>query len=355
MERLVLPMTKPNVAFFPGHAHLFSVLLSDERTIPWIYNHYILLRGWAHRNIALPGSPVDCSIDFYDPFHWQACPWIYYQRISRELIRDGWRSIDDFVCDCLRNRCYVYLSCDMYYISASKHFHMRHFIHEPFVFGIDGETVYAADFFRGSYEYRTFPISEFCRGYETVAESEQKDTRDGVHLIALSTSRRCGLQPIRYDFNMRLMRHFVRDYLESANTTQVYHSMTQILDYRKVVPDEVYYGLGIYELLESQVRAWMDAKERLDHKPFVAILGHKVLMCDRIDFLEDTGRLRDAGRCKAGYLAVCREARLLLNMVLRHRIDAQEGRSDRIISKLRWIAYLDELASTCLYELLADS
>ena len=335
-------MTKPKVGFFPNHAHLFSVLLNEPATAPWIYNHYILLRGWSHHNEAKYGTPWDCSVDFYDPFHWSACPWIYYQRISRELVGDGWPSIIEFLRDCLRNGYYVYLSCDMYYIPVSRSYNKRHVVHEPFIFGIDDMTqiVYMADFFRDRYEYSECRISEFRSGYDAVIFSEQKDTRDGVHLISYSSSRRSGLQDVHYEFNSPLMRAFVEDYLNSANSTQSYFSMTQVLDFQKIIDCEVHYGLGIYSLLRAQLDLWNEHGQKIDHKPFTAIRGHKVLMCDRIDFLDRTGRIEHAGSVKDTFRSLCEQSEILLRSVLRYR----RSRDSRILHRIA--LRLDEFART---------
>lgn len=114
MERItspdckILTMTPPFITSYPNHANILSVISHDDETIPWLLNSYIQLEAPKMLTNGL-------RMDYYTSVLWKTCPWVYYQRMSRELILRKWDSIVDFIVDCIDLGYYVYFLIDTYY------------------------------------------------------------------------------------------------------------------------------------------------------------------------------------------------------------------------------------------------
>ncbi len=115
----ILPMNYPVITSYPTHANILSCVTQYEDSMQWFYDYYIQLFG---------GRDVSqgCYMDFFAPIPWKSCPWINYQRISRDLIAKKWDSITEFFIECINSGYYLFLYLDQFHIPDSGHHQKYH-------------------------------------------------------------------------------------------------------------------------------------------------------------------------------------------------------------------------------------
>ena len=81
-----LPMFySPPTTTYHFCSDLLAVLCNYEEAFPWIFNNFVQLKYFVGQRYQ--------ALEFYTPALWNICPWIYHQRISKDLAAKGWDSI----------------------------------------------------------------------------------------------------------------------------------------------------------------------------------------------------------------------------------------------------------------------
>ena len=147
----VLPVKYPPITSFPYLANMLSILwVNQERTLPWISDHFIQIYGSTNLGFDF----YDNSSAFYIPAE-SYCPFIHIQQIDRKVINHGLHIFSDYVEFLIDNDWYSCLCLDRYYLSCSAQYKKDHFLHSTFIYGYDKEkeVVLIADFFNNGEIY----------------------------------------------------------------------------------------------------------------------------------------------------------------------------------------------------------
>jgi amino acid adenylation domain-containing protein len=322
----VLPMCyPPPVMAYPAHGNLLSVILDHEEAFSWFYNYYIQLEA--------PPEGEGIRLDFYTTLLYKTCPFIYYQRISRELIAKKWDKISDYIIDCLNLGYYVYFLIDRFYIPEYAEYQKEHKIHDIFVFGYDlsEKSFNVADCFSGGlYRYATATFTQIENGYKNIHLTGRPDWFDGVELISYRDK-------FHYTFDINLMIGFMKDYLSSTSTSQRYKIPSEKYCAEGLERKNFVYGLAVYQLLQEFMKKFRKDLN-YDIRPFYVLWNHKTVMLDRIKYLAENNYLKKDGFLTEGYTKIAEETLNIRNLVLETMVTENPKYVDFIIEKLGEIA-----------------
>lgn len=307
----ILPMNYPVITSYPTHANILSCLQQYEDSMQWFYNYYIQL---------FAGGVINKGyyMDFCAPIPWRSCPWIYSQRIAKDMVEKKWASITEFIIDCIDSDFYVFLYLDQFYISEALPYQKQRYVHDTFIFGYDKQNrlFSVADFYKYSkYCYTNIPFSEIEEAYINLDLTDIADNIQGIILI----------KPVRYDnyaFDVRVVAGLLKDYLLSQNTFGSYTG-----GYRKDIGqknDFWFYGMDTYKLLKEHLQLFLNHQAPLDIRPFHILLDHKTLMLMRIKYLIDNNYLNNASNIYEDYKLVEKQAISLRSMAIKAYLSKEE-------------------------------
>lgn len=294
MAKVVLPIADPESPYYPQDAALFSILLtSPERSMPWIHNNYKQI--FCHKEMY-----AQYTADFNKVDIWNNCPWIVRHNVPHALIRAHWRRFSDFITDSLDQGLYVFCRYDRFYLSALKD--PRHFPHDMFIYGYDGDILYFRDFLF-HYERLSCTREELDAGH--LEGWESGDYLQGVDLL----EHREAMFAFEMDKYARDLGNYARG--ESGITSaDLYPGLPQ---YRT----EYVYGVEVYRALAQYIRDTVAAgTPSVIRTAFHLTYYHKRLLEDSVVYLAEQGRLKNAeehrARCHAWTLEMDKLRTILL-------------------------------------------
>ncbi|UJF35523.1 hypothetical protein [Paenibacillus hexagrammi] len=205
MRNKVLPLSKPIVDAYPYHANLQSVILNIPESMPWILNNYVQLHTMKLFD--------NLRLDYYNYTLWKTCPWIYYQRIGRDIVLLKWDSIVNFLIEMIESGFYSFFMVD---VSQIPSYDIKG-EHDIFIFGfdLDRKVFYAADNFQfGKYQYKEISFEQIEKGYNRIIETGKKDYLSGIEIINLRQDNKYLIQK-DYTFQVDFLVEQLVDYLNS--------------------------------------------------------------------------------------------------------------------------------------------
>jgi hypothetical protein len=307
----ILPMNYPVITSYPTHANILSCVQQYEDSMQWFYNYYIQLFAGGELTRGF-------YVDFCAPVPWRSCPWIYSQRIAKEMVEKKWDTITEFIIDCIDSNYYVFLYLDQFYISEALPYQKQKYVHDTFIFGYDKQNKLfsVADFYKYSkYYYTNIAFSQIEDAYKNLDLSGIVDNMQGIILI----------KPVRYEnyaFNVHIVTGLINDYLQSKNTFGNYTG-----GYRKDIGqknDFWLYGMDVYKLLQEHLQLFLDRKAPLDIRPFHVLLDHKTLMHHRIKYLLENNYLTNAASIYDDYHLVEKHAISLRSLAIKAYLTQEE-------------------------------
>jgi hypothetical protein len=312
-SKKILPMKFPPITSYPYQANLLSVILNDDKAIPWYFNNFIQLEGPKFNDNGM-------RIDFYTSLLWKTCPWIYYQRISRELVSVGWTNIIEFVKNAIDLGFYAYFNVNTYFISAYSSYKKYHGMHDIFVYGYDNNRLYVADNFKnGKYSYETIIYNELEEGYYNInltcggSLKGETDWLNGIELISFR-------HKYGYSFNVELVKDDLVDYLFSRNSRKKYWVKSDLYWKEKCI-----YGIEVYNVIKNYVSEVIQGKLDYDLRPFHVLYEHKHVMLSRINYMVDNGYLDNSVYIYDNYGEIVNKCKVIESLWLKAQITGNKN------------------------------
>lgn len=327
MERKkVLPMKYPPITSYPAHANLLSVILNYEEPLPWFFSHFIQLAYFKALYVN------DTRIEFFKPAVWHACPFVKYEKSSRDLVEKKWSSFSDFLINCVDLGQYIFCLIDTFFISSYQSSYQRvHHIHDIFIFGydIDSQTFDIADFFTdGKYSYSRASFAEIEQGYQSLHFANITEHQKGIDLINYQ------LLSKEYIFNKSIPAKFIEDYLFSYDTGQRYKTMYPNNNYNKYIV----YGMNVYNTLIEYLHSGIDHEiDIIDIRLFQTIYDHKNLMLLRIKYFAEHNYIKSGELLYTLYLQIKKESLYIRNMMIKYNFTKEIKLLYQVISRLHYI------------------
>lgn len=330
----ILPMNYPKITCYNQHANLLSILsAAGNDYLPWLYNYYIQLQF--ANNIKHP--EIGARLDFENLFEYESCPFLYYQKINREMITLKWDNFIDFIADCINQGYYIYFTVDSYSIQIYQHYQIRHFIHPLLVYGYDykNQILYAADnCHEGAYSFETIPFDQLIKGYTEAVKYNEEYYLDAVYLYKYSKRDRFYNWHHDYTFDVNLVKSTIEDYLSGKGLVE--HGMVPLEQWKR---ETLVYGIDCYEYIISYLNHINDFD--YDHRTFFVLHEHKKIMVERIRYMQENQYLKSDNDILDDYMQIEKEALLMHKYWLKYGISHKEETLKAIIAKLEELKQLE--------------
>ncbi len=304
----ILPMKYPFITSYPYKANLLSVLLNYKDTIPWLLSQYIQLE--------FPQSYNFPRLDMFSLNNWKTCPWIYYQRIGRNIINSKWDSFTDFIIECISREIYVYvfLNMDAFgYVSK----------HDKFIYGYNTEeqVFFVADFYLHtgfSYAYDKISFSEMEKAYQSTLDED--DWLSGIELINYRTIKNDFFRKsrINYEFDIKTIKMSLEEYLNSINSSIVIRNSNE--QFKK----NFVFGMDIYKQLEKYMNE-ASKNKHIDIRPFHVLYDHKKYMLYLVYYLYNNHYISNVEKIYSSYYKMTQDALKLRNLIIKYDIKPSEN------------------------------
>ena len=316
-------MKYPPITCYPYQANLLSVILNTKKAIPWYFNNFIQLEGPKKNENSM-------RIDFYSSLLWKTCPWLYYQRISRELVDIGWNSIVNFIIDSINQGYYIYFTVNTYFISIYPDYQKKHRIHDIFVYGYNNteNILFVADNFKnGIYSYEGITYNELKEGFNNITLTKgygnfenEIDWIAGIELISFR-------EKYGYDFDINLIISDLTDYISSKNSHKKYWPRSD--SYWK---QNCTYGIKIYDLLIDYIKELIDDNKEYDLRPFHVLYEHKSVMLSRIKYMGNNNFLNNYLVLYNKYVEIKNNCLVIRNFMIKSTIS---NNNKKILKKVK--------------------
>ncbi|MFC5468997.1 hypothetical protein ACFPPD_09705 [Cohnella suwonensis] len=306
-DAIRLPLGQPIVSSWANHSHILSIISRSPDSVNWIYSNYIQLEliealndDLMLLNYSFPTTPED------------ACQLLDVTRCPRESVELG-GGLVNFLKESLRNKQYVYLFLDAFYMLGYPFYEAEHVPHDPLIVGFDDreQVFYLADFHvstGGIVKYGIFAVS-----YRQVEQSyyllpPEGDRMNGIELFGYRADAKC-----RFDAD--LVKLYLSDYLNASFTL----SKEQTWLSTKVAA----YGIEIYDYLFKQLSLVKEERQAPDFRLVHVLHDHKTLMYNRLKHMNGMGYISEER--SRSYGQVVKDCVKLRNSALKYGVTGNKA------------------------------
>jgi hypothetical protein len=323
MENSVMKILNVSVPPITSFFHIdipLSIIYSDIETHHWIYSNYIQL--YSIHNIERSNP---CFIDFHHSINGAfrflelaTCPWILFERISREDVFNKWGSIIEFVKEKINKDKYIGITVDARKIKNYINTNM----HNLFIYGYNEEkkVLYTADHFRdGVFNFEEVNYDEFSN---SVLYPYEEDLNWGnLEGICIFSKIRRKHENI-YNLDLRKIIYDMKSYL--------------LLEGYAYKNDEYYiYGIECYDNLIKYYSLALEYGSWCDLKGIHTEICHKTMMVLRLKFLQGIGY--DTEGIIDNFESIRNNLMIVENSIIKYEITKKKKNLESSIDKLRKI------------------
>jgi len=333
-NEIILPVTFPAVSSFPAETYVLLILLNYSQTEDWIYNNFVNLYGYiTNENFIYQAFTLD-EIR-------KVCPFISLSELrNREFIEDNFNGIIQFIKKCIASGYYVTIQYDQYFLRHTLNYNRVHRMHELFIYGFndEAEKFYVSDFFYNS------KLSSQEVSFSELEESVKHVPSEifGIDLLKFID--------VNYEFNYDIFIKDLNDYLNSTRTVLCYEENC-------LTPPEIHrlseggyvFGISNYDLINkafSQVidrghdNGFGDIYYRILRSAH-ALYNHKVLMLERLKFLQKKGMQVNADSI-LNYERIVELCQTNRNLSIKYRVTRDASIVQKIINNYEIVKIEEE-------------
>ncbi len=215
MKKLLV--TEPIVASNTEHGYLLSGVQTNPLSREWLMNNFI------HQ--VLHGINLSPGMNFYPIVNHATCPCIDYLRISRELIKEKWATVIDFLIENIDKEYYTIIHLDWFYVLDSAVYRRAHHRHPLLVYGYnkDMQRFYVGDFDKNlKFKFKEISFKEVEEGFISDENTRRKTFVNERYLYMEDVILYKNRSYMDYKFNIDMLQHSITDYLNSTNVSNVY-------------------------------------------------------------------------------------------------------------------------------------
>ncbi|MER6632527.1 hypothetical protein ABT301_30620 [Streptomyces sp. NPDC000987] len=327
-----LPIGDPVALGYQFYAFPLAIQATDERASDWILSNYIQLeydeRGW--------DTEVPLTFYLYD---YALSPWLEVVRGTRAWYASA--DIVEVVRNALANGYYAYLVIDEYHIPNRRFFQVKHQEHDILVHGVDDRTgTFTVLGFDEQMRFRSTEVSQEDFGRAHHALDGERFQNAPVVFYRPRAQPDFGYPPIRYDFNVELVRRTLHEYLHSIDTSRHFDMLR--------APRPCRYGMDVYQPLEQFVREYAKRERPYDIRHLHILWEHKRMMTARVrrlaDLIGSIASLQDDAR------QIETDAMALRNVMMRDHL--QNGRKGYLDNSLDLLDRVRDKETALLTEVI---
>ncbi|QUI24692.1 hypothetical protein HZI73_21370 [Vallitalea pronyensis] len=307
----ILPFKYPPITCYEDQANTLSILLNDERTLPWIYSHYI------HSEV-FEKNGQQTKAHFYR----MPCDWIRIDAVPFVIVEKMGIELHDFLMQSIDLGYYVRYPIDAFHIhSYQSNYHYPHHI---MVYGYDqsNKKYHIADNFKlGKYSYEECTFKEMKKAFMSGVKKKVVIKNPVFNLLSLK-------KDFNYQFDVDFVSASLKAYVSSENISVLH--LRQYEQHKK----NWQYGLAQYGFLQNQIDALMKNEGYFGIRSFHFLFDHKSIMLDRIVYMSDKGYLKNKEAYYKDYSMIKKDCLTIRNLIIKYTIDSNIDTLERVKSLL---------------------
>jgi hypothetical protein len=336
-----LPVKYPIITSYPEIANLFAVIENNDEAYSWIYNNYVNI--WAYKDFIW--KPF-----FYKYFSYDVCPFIDYQKISKDIVLRKWSSFDSFIREMVDSGYYITLYLDQFHITYSSIYQQEHDVHPTLIYGYNTPegTIKIADFYNG--EKYSF-LEETVLNINNAFTSPCSDT---FHLPISNFYRKQYLwtdsviifrlrNDVNYSFNKNLLINLLKEYVEPENMFQ----KMNVVDSNYFIDECFVWDINTYKYVISYLNKLLKIPENIPPQLLYIHLDHKKLMIDRLKYLINTNQISNSSIQK-NYTYVAETLQICINLIVKYNVSKDKAIIQKLIDHVQEIIDIDRTATYLL-------
>lgn len=329
-----LPMKYPKITCYNQHANLLAIISSESDSyLPWLYNYYIQLQF--ANNIKHP--EIGARLDFENLLEYESCPFLYYQKISRDMINLKWDNVIDFMVDCIDQGYCIYFTVDSYWIHIYKSYKKEHFIHPLLIYGynFNKKVFYVADnCYDGKYSFEMISFDELIQGYIEAVKYDEEYYLDSVNLYQYRKRERFYNWYHNYAFDVNLVKLSIEDFLSGKGLVE--HGMVPLEQWKR---ETLVYGVNCYKHIINYLKNINDFS--YDSRTFFVLHEHKKIMLERIEYMQHNQYMRKDNSILENYKQIENTASIMNSLWLKYGITKANSIVENIIHKIEDLEKLE--------------
>lgn len=339
-ENTILQIKYPIITSYTSDAHMLAILNNYPSTEEWIFNNYINL--WGERP---PDNEDAILIRFHSWLINRVCPYFKISHYGKDYFKTN---IPDFLISIIDSGKYAAVLYDQYYVPISELYMNMHNEHGMLIYGYDKKMkiFYAADFFKKmKYSFATVSFDCIESAIINVLESELF----GCEVIEFNNSN--------YKFSKSFLYNSLNNFLYSKNiAAENENVIIGDAELEQIQKGRYTFGMKNYDLLkETLSRVLYEKKRFFDLKPLHVIFDHKVMMCERIKYLLNSGVIDNSDSILDKYINIKNKSEINRSLIVKFRITKDYGLIDKIINNINIVESLEKEAVTYLINICQPS
>lgn len=217
INKKILLVTEPIIASNTEHGYLLSGVQTNPLSKEWLMNNFI------HQ--VMHGINMSPDMNFYPIVDHTTCPCIDYLRVSKEMIKERWKSITEFLIDNINKQYYVIVHLDWFYVSNSNMYLDMHYEHPVLVYGYDKceQKFYIGDFGKSrKFGFSKISFTELEQGFISDNSTRARTFINERYLYIDDVILYRNRATMNYKFDLDMLYNSIEDYLNSTNVSKVY-------------------------------------------------------------------------------------------------------------------------------------
>ena len=339
-KKMVLPVVEPPITTFPGYANTLAILFNYEKSLDWVYSHYLQI--YVSDSDERTKDFIPCSTFFLDfdirkigtllhdgsilRHDW--CPYLYIHEMPSELLKALGFSYETAFKHSIDLHNYLYMYLD---VSKIKEYgRSEEMLHCVFIYGYDDSerVFYFADFPNspsGKYNFSKCTYHEI----EAAMQNSHNVNPPFGNTIAMIKYAE-DIRSFTFDFDY--LRETVKSYVSPDKDTEIKFNKYLTAFISAGWKMKSYIGSNVYDYLIRIITFDpMIGRDNIDARPFHGMYDHKVMMLKRFEYLYNKGYIdEEKFKISRVYEKVRDDCLKVRNMIIKYNITKRKSILDKI-------------------------
>lgn len=271
MKEKELKIVEPIIKNYQRDAYpLLAMAAKGDEYLPWVYSNFVQLMI----NLDEFENENKFRVMYCNQYAGFQSPFLETMKIKQSYFKLFDVDICDFIFQNINNGFYVMMSIDKYYIPNTSAYSKKHKQHDILIYGYQSNELKTLGYgHEGIFE----KINVSCNCFRSAFENLKIKNNWWNDLMYMF---RCK-DKIKYEFNLKLFKHLLWDYLNGENTA----AYTQE-EFAQTYKDIFAFRLDIYPYYEQYLRSLEKGRGYYDYIPMHLQVEHKKIIWESIKYLE---------------------------------------------------------------------
>lgn len=354
MEEKKLPLCESPIKVYSNYAYILSVLLNNSDAENWFYSNFIQVK-YIRDTESAPLFVFNYSLGNLTKYFYNI-PYLEVRSLKRSFLLDVCDDIINFLCKAVEDGYYIMTVVDEFYLPPRRFYNKKHYLHLILIngFNLEKEVFYSAGFNENKYEESILKFEDVLRAISSM-KGNNKDVRDDYCMIYKLQEKekidylRENYNYFPYKLNLKLIKRSLQEYLASKCSDEHFDA------FYEVSPNSEY-GILYYKAMIEYINKFIEKKYKGDVYivAFHGMLEHKVVMIQRLKFLQDNGYVYEIENVNNMYEDIVTKAEKIRNLLLKYNLTKKISLLTKVNMYLNEMYILERQAVETLLGLIKD-